>query len=42
VLGLEAFEAQFLLALGGEGLGLALGFHLGEVIADVGKFLESR
>ena len=29
------------LALGGEGFGLALGFHLGEMVADVGKFLEA-
>jgi hypothetical protein len=41
VLRLEADEALSFLALRGQGLGFALGFHLSEMIADVGKFFES-
>ena len=41
MLRLEPDEALGFLAVSGEGLRLTLGFHLGEMVADVGKFLET-
>ena len=42
VLWFKAGEALGFLALGGEGFSLALGLHLGEMVADVWQFLETN